>query len=154
MTFDFEDLENGKVASPIHPRFDLPRPTHEYDFYWAAVQGNDLYVVVTDTSTVYYRYNPQLWRVSLGGLAAPVQMEKKGNGFQNISMAPLAVSADNRYIVFTAGAKSGVCYHGAWPMLLRNADGTANESMAYRRSTPIGSAFWWTRSNGRVPTPS
>jgi hypothetical protein len=136
VTFDFDDLAAGRVSSPIHARFKLSRPTSEYDFEWAAVQGQDLYVVVTETSTIHYRYNPQLWRVELSGNAAPVNIRTSGQGFQSMSMAPVAVSPDYRHLIFTSGVRSGICYIGAWPGLLNTADGTTQPIEGLPREPP------------------
>ena len=118
----YADIDLGNAPTAIHADFRLERPTSEYDFDWAAIQGDSLYVVVTDTSTLVYRYNPQLWRVSLGGHTERLFFDAVV-GLSNLGMSPLAVSPDAAHVISQTGARSGVCYYAVEPVL-RTIDGS------------------------------
>jgi hypothetical protein len=108
---NFDDLVAGRDATIVHAAFEDPL---HYDFNWIEGRGDVMYVVRTEASTLWYRYNPDIWRVTLDGSVRRLFGECDGAEPQcsnNAGMWPISLSPSGTHVAFSGGGRDGCETH-------------------------------------------
>ncbi len=83
----------------------------DFDFDWVDAEADSLYVVVTEASNTWYRYDPILWRVGVDGSSEPIYDEctfvEDNNCLSNYGMPATDVAPGGSFVAYTGGVRNG-----------------------------------------------
>lgn len=102
-------LRDGKRPSSVAVRFGFDED-HARDIAWRESRNGNLYAEVTGASSSWYRDDPELWMVAPDGTATRLfgECDDAPEGcLSNAGFNAVAVSPDERFVVFDAGTRNG-----------------------------------------------